>query len=103
MKIKMTTIALTAMTIGTGVIGETNYDDPAAILAELSTLSEDCAKIEDGQSQTHIHGIKIIRTENICAIVMGQEIDERVRVFLEEENLPWAGVGLWVAASRVSE
>lgn len=98
MKINMTAIAFAAMTIGTGAVGETDYDDPAAIEAELSTLSKDCAEIEDGMSQTHIFGIEIIRVGDTCAIVMGQEIDERVRIFLEEQNLPWAGVGLWVTS-----
>lgn len=96
MKNKFTTIALAAIIISTGAIAETNYDDPTAIMAELATLSEECAQIDDGMSQTHIFNIEIIRHGDICAIVMGQEIDERVRVFLEEQNLPWAGVGIWV-------
>lgn len=99
MKINMIVIAFAAMTTGTGVIAEGNYDNPAAIVAELATLADDCAKIEDGQSQTHIFGIEMIRVGDTCAVVMGQEIDDRVRAFLEEENLPWAGVGLWVKAS----
>lgn len=103
MKNKLTTIALTAMTIGTGAIAETNYDNPTVIMAELSKLSADCSTIGDGKSQTHIFGIEIIRVGDTCAVVMGQEIDERVRVFLEEENLPWAGVGLWVKAHDLTD
>lgn len=103
MKIKMMAIAFAAITTGTGAIAEGNYDDPAAIVTELATLAEDCAKIEDGQSQAHIFGIKIIRVGDTCAVVMGQEIDERVRIFLEEQNLPWAGVGLWVKAADTQD
>lgn len=103
MKIKMTTIALIAMTIGTGAIGETNYDDPSAIMAELTKLSADCSTIGAGTSQPHIFGIEIIRVGDTCAIVNGDELDDRVRLFLEEQNLPWAGVGLWVKAHGASD
>lgn len=92
-------ITSTAIICATAALAETNYDDPTEIFVELSELSEDCAALESGASQTEIFGIEIIRVGDVCAIVNGDEIDERVRVFLEEENLNWAGIGLWVKAS----
>lgn len=103
MKIKMKTMALIAMTIGTVAIGETNYDDPQNILAELTALSEECGTMDDGEVKTEVFGIKLVRIDGTCAIVNGSEIDERVRIFLEEQNLPWAGVGLWATAPITSE
>jgi len=100
---KLCRIALSATFLSTGAMGDTRYDDPSAILAELVGLSEECASIDDGQSQTEVFGIKLIRVGGTCAIVNGGELDERVRVFLEKENLDWAGVGLWVSASGASE
>ncbi len=85
-----------AIIFATATVAETSYDDPAAIMAELSKLSEECAELESGAAQTEIFGIEIIRVGDTCAIVNGDEIDSRVRIFLEEENLPWAGLGIWV-------
>lgn len=99
MKNKTAAMALAVFSVGTVAVSETNFDDPTAIMAELSSLSEDCATIEPGSSQTHVFGIEVIRVGDTCAIVSGDELDERVRLFLEEQNLPWAGVGIWVTAS----
>lgn len=103
MRMILIAAALVMMVIPGAMLADTNYDDSEAIMAELTGLSKDCASLEPGSSRTEIFGIQIIRVENTCAIVMGQEIDERVRIFLEEQNLPWAGVGLWVNVSPSSD
>ncbi|WP_281857379.1 hypothetical protein [Litoreibacter halocynthiae] len=81
-----------------------NYDDPAAILASLEEAVSTCGEMDaNGEVRDEIFGIKMIRLGGTCAIVNGDELDDRVRVFLEEQNLPWAGVGVWVNAPDTSE
>ena len=99
MKNKIATMALSVFSVGTVAVAETNFDDPAAIMSELTGLSEECASLESGMSQSEIFGIEVIRVGDTCAIVTGDELDERVRLFLEEQNFPWVGVGIWVTAS----
>ena len=81
-----------------------NYDDPSAIRASLEDAVSTCGEMDaNGEVRDEIFGIKMIRLGATCAIVNGDELDERVRVFLEEQNLPWAGVGLWVNAPNTSD
>lgn len=81
-----------------------NYDDPASILASLEDAVSTCGEMDaNGEVRDEIFGIQMIRLGDTCAIVNGDELDERVRVFLEEQNLPWAGVGLWVTAPVIPE
>lgn len=81
-----------------------NYDDPASILASLEDAVSTCGEMDaNGEVRDEIFGIQMIRLGDTCAIVNGDEFDERVRVFLEEQNLPWAGVGLWVTAPVIPE
>lgn len=81
-----------------------NFDDPASILASLEDAVSKCGEMDaNGEVRDEIFGIQMIRLGDTCAIVNGDELDERVRVFLEEQNLPWAGVGLWVTAPVIPE
>ena len=91
--------ALTALFIGSEVVADTNDEQAHAILVELSSLSEECAKLEPGEAQTEVFGIEIIRVGDTCAVVNGQDLDPKVQAFLQEENLTWAGVGMWVKAN----
>ena len=81
-----------------------NFDDPTSILTSLEEAVSTCGEMDaNGEVRDEIFGIQMIRLGDTCAIVNGDELDERVRVFLEEKNLPWAGVGLWVTAPAIPE
>ncbi|MEP1523015.1 hypothetical protein [Ascidiaceihabitans sp.] len=103
MTIKSTILAWTVLVTGTTALAESEVEQRASIMAELSSLSEQCSKLESGEAQTEIFGIEIIRVGDTCAVVHGEEFDARMQTFLEEENLPWAGIALWVKADRTTD
>lgn len=99
MRMTLNAAAMAMIFVPGAILAETNSDDSEAIMSKLKALSEECSSLESGMSQSEIFGIEIIRVGDTCAIVNGDELDERVRLFLEEQNLLWAGVGIWVKAS----
>lgn len=73
--------------------------DLNAVLTELEAVAATCAEMGDGQVNEEIFGILMIRIGETCVIINGDEIDPQALEFLEEQKLPWAGVGLWVKAT----
>lgn len=83
--------------------GDPKYTNPETVLADLRRAVASCAELnENGDTSEEIFGIQMIRVGDTCVIVNG-ELDAHVRVYLEEQNLPWAGVGLWIKATETAD
>ena len=103
----MKTILLAASIITMATIsfadGDPKYTNPEIVLADLKQVAANCAGMDEkGGVREEIFGIQMIRVGDTCMIVNG-ELDENVRMFLEKQNLPWAGVGLWIKATEPSD
>ncbi|MGJ8629039.1 MAG: hypothetical protein ACSHXB_18920 [Sulfitobacter sp.] len=104
MKLNLILTGMIMSAVSAAAETQENYDDPEAILTSLEDAVSTCGEMDaNGEVRDEIFGIQMIRLGDTCAIVNGDELDERVRVFLEEQNLPWAGVGLWMNAPSTSD
>ncbi|MDU8928309.1 hypothetical protein RXV86_13010 [Alisedimentitalea sp. MJ-SS2] len=84
-------------------LAEQQETDPGVTMDQLLEARTMCDQMNaTGEVRTEIFGIQIIRYGGTCVVVNG-ELDEDARSFLEEKNLPWAGVGLWIKATNSTD